>query len=536
MRTSRNPLIQRVSSTWRVQFQNPFPLKGFVVCMQSLRILPGLAERGCFLLDRTGEEIPRLTLIDPPRNLIEALRWQGVTSLAVACGMLYIFQRSWLRWCCSRLNPHRAFICREATCILGEGMDPVHESELDLTVELVKIFEEVTGRSPLLPSTSLFQELGAGSMQAVSIAAAIKDRLGKTIPTALLSRHDTAEKLVAYFKLSGSSLDEAHAALGASVEPLRSTGRKRALFLVRGAGNDGGRFMFLPLVRQLDVNRPVYVFVNRPLFDGSRPYRTIEAMAQEYVTSLRAVQAQGPYLLAGWCLGASVAFEMAMVLRKQGESISLLTFFDPGPGGSPLWPVRNAFLAFQRTSLRFRSSVPLLSKILPRHWIQQAPGWATRLAAVSYIDPQNDSVDLIQFVFPGQFDRASLAALTPPKRWEYVYERLKTEPAPERSSIPPDVVEFRRAAAYVAHDHSLIARYRPTGVYDGRIDFFNTRVGTTPMRQWTRLCVEPPSVYEFDIKSTPRNQDPHDALMDEENVSLFVQQFQQLIDRADPDG
>jgi thioesterase domain-containing protein len=51
-------------------------------------------------------------------------------------------------------------------------------------------------------------------------------------------------------------------------------------------------------------------------------------MAASYVAAMRDLQPHGPYLLGGWSLGGVVAFEMAQLLRRQGEQVELLTLID----------------------------------------------------------------------------------------------------------------------------------------------------------------------------------------------------------------
>jgi phthiocerol/phenolphthiocerol synthesis type-I polyketide synthase E len=43
---------------------------------------------------------------------------------------------------------------------------------------------------------------------------------------------------------------------------------------------------------------------------------------------MRKLQPEGPYLLAGYCLGGTVAFEMAQQLRKQDQEVGLLALLD----------------------------------------------------------------------------------------------------------------------------------------------------------------------------------------------------------------
>jgi thioesterase domain-containing protein len=54
-------------------------------------------------------------------------------------------------------------------------------------------------------------------------------------------------------------------------------------------------------------------------------------MAARYLDDLRRIQPQGPYLLGGWSMGGTVAFEMARQLQSLGQSVALLALFDTRP-------------------------------------------------------------------------------------------------------------------------------------------------------------------------------------------------------------
>jgi thioesterase domain-containing protein len=51
-------------------------------------------------------------------------------------------------------------------------------------------------------------------------------------------------------------------------------------------------------------------------------------MAAVYVKEIRRVQPHGPYFIAGYCMGGTVAFEVAQQLHELGEPIALLALFD----------------------------------------------------------------------------------------------------------------------------------------------------------------------------------------------------------------
>jgi thioesterase domain-containing protein len=53
-------------------------------------------------------------------------------------------------------------------------------------------------------------------------------------------------------------------------------------------------------------------------------------MAEHYVKAIRASQPNGPYLLGGWSMGGTVAYEMAQQMRRQGQEVALLAMLDNG--------------------------------------------------------------------------------------------------------------------------------------------------------------------------------------------------------------
>jgi thioesterase domain-containing protein len=73
---------------------------------------------------------------------------------------------------------------------------------------------------------------------------------------------------------------------------------------------------------------PIHAFVSAGLLPDSEPDQTIEQMARRYVERLLARQPQGPYLLGGWSQGASIALEMAHILRSSGREVAHLFSID----------------------------------------------------------------------------------------------------------------------------------------------------------------------------------------------------------------
>lgn len=107
---------------------------------------------------------------------------------------------------------------------------------------------------------------------------------------------------------------------------VRPQGTRTPFVLVHGDLKSGGYYCYA-LARRLDREQPLYVFEPHGT-DGAPLPTSIEAMADDYVGRLRAVQPRGPYRLGGYCGGGLVALEMARRLRDAGESVERLVLIE----------------------------------------------------------------------------------------------------------------------------------------------------------------------------------------------------------------
>jgi thioesterase domain-containing protein len=112
-----------------------------------------------------------------------------------------------------------------------------------------------------------------------------------------------------------------------SLVPLKPTGDQPPLFA--RAGHNGDVFSYLALADHLDRRRPLYGVEPKGL-DGSAPSQTVEQMAEYEVEQIRAFQSEGPYYLAGYCAGGTIAFESARQLAEAGAAVARVALF-----GSP---------------------------------------------------------------------------------------------------------------------------------------------------------------------------------------------------------
>ena len=94
---------------------------------------------------------------------------------------------------------------------------------------------------------------------------------------------------------------------------------------------------------------PVFAVEARGIDGSSPPGTQVEEMARHYLTQVQAVQATGPYFLAGHSFGGLVAFEMARRLVDAEERVACLILLDTGVS-KRYWPL-SYYLKDFRTSL-----------------------------------------------------------------------------------------------------------------------------------------------------------------------------------------
>jgi amino acid adenylation domain-containing protein len=165
-----------------------------------------------------------------------------------------------------------------------------------------------------------FFELGGHSLLAVQLAARVHQKLCMPAPLRILFAYSKLHQFVAALQKAKST------SLHPNLVPIRTEGNARPLFLIHpGLGEVG---YVRKLVPWIDANIPVYGLSASGFLPGEAPASTIEEMARVYIEALREVQANGPYRVAGWSLGGTIAYEMAAQLIGAGQDVEFLGLID----------------------------------------------------------------------------------------------------------------------------------------------------------------------------------------------------------------
>lgn len=88
-------------------------------------------------------------------------------------------------------------------------------------------------------------------------------------------------------------------------------------------------------VRGWGIARPVRGFLLPGVRGPIPPYESVGEITGRYLTALQIEQPIGPYRVAGFGLGAPLAFDMALRLRADGEKVAALVLINPAAAGVP---------------------------------------------------------------------------------------------------------------------------------------------------------------------------------------------------------
>jgi thioesterase domain-containing protein/acyl carrier protein len=218
----------------------------------------------------------------------------------------------------------------------------------DIEKALAGFWSELLGIDKVGVTDSFF-DLGGHSLVAVRLFRMIKKAYAVDFPISVLFEAPTIEKCSQLIEASGvtkvdtdTKKDGEQSGASEKVHfshlvPMNVGRDAHATPLFICAGMFGNILNLRHLAMHIGQDRPVYGLQARGLYGGQAPHETFEEMAASYLEEVRTIQPQGPYLLAGFSGGGLVAYEMAQILKRNGESVDLLIMLDtPYPESADL--------------------------------------------------------------------------------------------------------------------------------------------------------------------------------------------------------
>ena len=164
-------------------------------------------------------------------------------------------------------------------------------------------------------------------MKAAQLFNAIDQKFGTRLSLAALFSTPTIEGLAKIVAPPARTAEEMlHEQKFECLIPMQPKGDRDPVYLVHAASGDV--MMYRDLMGYLGPNQPLYGFESRGLSSNKTPLQTIEEMAELYVHELLEHQPHGPYHLGGYCLGGSIAYEMASRLTNMGHQVGMVALIE----------------------------------------------------------------------------------------------------------------------------------------------------------------------------------------------------------------
>ncbi|HYB69038.1 MAG TPA: thioesterase domain-containing protein, partial [Candidatus Bathyarchaeia archaeon] len=347
----------------------------------------------------------------------------------------------------------------------------------DVERQLVAIWQAVLGLEQVGTRDDFF-DLGGHSLLALRMFGRLEQALRVRLPIATLFETPTIEGLAAAVRRGGQPTQ------WRSLVSIQAEGSLPPIFAVPGVG--GNVLCYNEFAQAMAPDQPLYGLQSRGLDGAEKPLTRIEDIAAAFVKELREVQPDGPYYLAGMCMGGIVVYEMAQQLRAAGQEIGLLVLLETWPPVGTwariLMPGARLLAASRLVRGRLRLYAETLARLDTRDRARYLLG---RLRMLGQMVAQRD-------VFRG-----------------------------DRSEFHQDVVTQANLIAY--------QQYEPRP-YTGRVVFFRAEGRRVTAQQDRRLVWRKLISGELDIQTVP--VDDSGLMLMEPHVQVLARELKICIERA----
>ena len=181
--------------------------------------------------------------------------------------------------------------------------------------KLLKIWRRILSDNRISILDDFF-EIRGNSIQAAAIINLVNRNFSTHLPLTTLLNAPTVSQLACLLEKTDRDKD------ASCIYCFKASGDKIPLYLVHAGGGD--ILFYRDLVNALDDDQPVYGIMARGLNGKLPPLTNVHDLASYYVNEILQLQPTGPYRLAGYCFGAVLCFEMAVILRSKKQEIDFL--------------------------------------------------------------------------------------------------------------------------------------------------------------------------------------------------------------------
>jgi amino acid adenylation domain-containing protein/FkbM family methyltransferase len=200
-----------------------------------------------------------------------------------------------------------------------------------------------------------FFELGGHSLKAAMMVDTLQKEWGLTLPLLEIFKSPTIRLLARAVKSCPPGISSSSPKAKNLVLLRQGSAPDRHLFFIHAGSGEVDAY--LDLCQGLSSAFNCWGIRAERLSHCSPRNLTIQRIAAAYIEKIKAVQAHGPYCIAGWCIGGTFAFEMVRQLEGMGQRVDLLALINTAPP--------QAFPAAGGERFTLESELELLAACLP---------------------------------------------------------------------------------------------------------------------------------------------------------------------------
>ena len=210
--------------------------------------------------------------------------------------------------------------------------EKIREVSMEERVDIIRLLiadslaSNLGGQAIDIDMSHSLGQLGVDSITVISTLSRLKNELNLEIRPGDINKARSIEDFAILLAAKvGQNNDQASATVRGSCAVMREGhAGVLPLFFIH-PGNDGA-LNYLDMASAFGDDIPLYVML--PDLKEDHQPRALETVVDMLVDDIRKEQSHGPYMIAGWSLGATLALLVANKLVKLGEEIKFLSVVD----------------------------------------------------------------------------------------------------------------------------------------------------------------------------------------------------------------
>lgn len=190
----------------------------------------------------------------------------------------------------------------------------------EIEAKIINIWQEVLGIEGIGVDHNFF-DIGGNSINIIKVIAKISKQMGIQVSIGELFQWPTARE-IAHNLFIESPLK----GLECMIQLNKPTEGKKNIFILHTW--EGIVYQYKEIAKRLEGEYNVYGIQAKGVMKPAQLPATPEEMILEYIAEIKAIQPEGPYILAGYCYGNWILYKMVLMLEDQDVPIDRMIQID----------------------------------------------------------------------------------------------------------------------------------------------------------------------------------------------------------------